>query len=168
MQSASPSGYTFGVLRKLLGGRSGSGDPIETAFGVLERDVLRVLWAEGDLAVRDVQARLARPAAYTTVMTTLDRLFKKGILSRRPDGRAFHYSPALGPQELRASIAGSVLAGILRSQSGEATPVLSNLVESVGNQDGGPELLQTLETLIREKRRELATEGHGNTRRKHT
>jgi predicted transcriptional regulator len=143
------------VLRKLLGSRAGGGDPIQTAFGALERDVLRVLWLDGDLAVRDVQARLDRPVAYTTVMTTLDRLFKKGILSRRRDGRAFVYSAALSPQELRASIAGHVLSGILKSQQAEAGPVLSNLVESVGQQDGGPELLQTLEALIREKRREL-------------
>ena len=143
------------MLRKLLGGRTGSGDPIETAFGVLERDVLRVLWTESDLAVRDVQSRLSRPAAYTTVMTTLDRLFKKGILRRRQDGRAFVYAAALTAPELRASIAGRVLAGILRSQDTEAMPVLSNLVESVGSQDGGQELLETLESLVREKRREL-------------
>jgi predicted transcriptional regulator len=143
------------VLRKLLGGRTGSGDPIETAFGVLERDVLRVLWNERDLAVRDVQSRLSRPAAYTTVMTTLDRLYKKGILQRRQDGRAFVYAAALTAPELRASIAARVLAGILRSQDSEAMPVLSNLVESVGSQDDGQELLETLESLVREKRREL-------------
>ena len=143
------------MLWKLLGGRTGSGDPIETAFGVLERDVLRVLWSEGDLAVRDVQSRLSRPAAYTTVMTTLDRLYKKGILQRRQDGRAFVYAAALTAPELRASIAARVLAGILSSQDNEAMPVLSNLVESVGRQDGGQELLETLESLVREKRREL-------------
>ena len=145
------------MLRKLLGGRTGSGDPIETAFGVLERDVLRVLWNERDLAVRDVQSRLSRPAAYTTVMTTLDRLYKKGILQRRQDGRAFVYAAALTAPELRASIAGRVLAGILRSQDSDAMPVLSNFVESVGRQDGGPELLERLESLVREKRRELKT-----------
>lgn len=128
---------------------------MQTAFGVLERDVLGVLWAEGDLAVRDVQSRLDRPVAYTTVMTTLDRLFKKGILQRRQDARAFLYSAAVSPQELRASIAGHVLSSILGSPHAEAGPVLSNLVESVGQQDGGPELLQKLESLVREKRREL-------------
>lgn len=147
--------YTFPVLRKLLGARTGSDDPIQTAFGVLERDVLQVLWTEGDLAVRDVQSRLERPVAYTTVMTTLDRLFKKGVLRRRRDGRAFVYAAAVTPQELRAAIAGHVLSGILKSQQAEAGPVLSNLVDSVGEQDGGPELLQTLEALVREKRREL-------------
>ena len=143
------------MLRKLLGFRPGSDDPIETVFGVLERDVLRVLWAEGHLSVRDVQSRLERPVAYTTVMTTLDRLFKKGVLRRRQDGRAFMYSAAVTPQELRASIAGHVLSSILKSADAEARPVLSNLVESVGDQEGGQELLQTLEALVREKRRTL-------------
>jgi predicted transcriptional regulator len=144
-------------IRKLLGGLwpSGGKDPLQTAFGALEREVLGVLWAEGHLAVRDVQARLCRAAAYTTVMTTLDRLYKKGILQRRQDGRAFVYAAALTAPELRASIAARVLAGILRSPDGEAVPVLSNLVESVGSQDGGQQLLETLESLVREKRREL-------------
>lgn len=141
------------MLRKLLGFRPGSGDPIETAFGVLERDVLRVLWSDVNLSVRDVQSRLERPVAYTTVMTTLDRLFKKGVLRRRQDGRAFLYSAAVTPQELRASIAGHVLSSVLKSSDVEARPVLSNLVESVGEQEGGQELLQTLEALVREKRR---------------
>ena len=57
------------MLRKLLASRSGTADPIQTAFGVLERDVLRVLWADRDLAVRDVQSRLERPVAYTTAET---------------------------------------------------------------------------------------------------
>ena len=42
-----------------------------------------VVWEGGELPVRDVQARLARRVAYTTVMTTLDRLFKKGFVTRR-------------------------------------------------------------------------------------
>lgn len=144
------------MLRKLLGGAL-SKDPIEIAFGVLERDVLRVLWDAGNLTVRDVQSRLPRAVAYTTVMTTLDRLFKKGILDRRQDGRAFLYSASGSEQEMRASIAGHVLNGILKARRQEAVPVLSNLVESVGSQDGGSELLQTLEALVREKRRELKT-----------
>ena len=65
-------------IRKLLGGLwpGGTKDPLETAFGALEREVLGILWTEGHLAVRDVQSRLRREAAYTTVMTTLDRLYK--------------------------------------------------------------------------------------------
>ena len=146
------------MLRNLLGNRitGAAGDPVETTFGVLERDVLDVLWARGDLAVRDVQARLSRPAAYTTVMTTLDRLYKKGALQRRRVGRAFHYSPAMTREQLRASIAGSVLAGLLQSPDAASSPILSNLIDSVGASAEGEELLRRLEALVRDKRRQLS------------
>ena len=49
-------------------------------LGHLEFQVLEILWARGESNVRDVAEKLARPLAYTTVMTTLDRLFKKGFL----------------------------------------------------------------------------------------
>ena len=145
------------MLRKLLGGRifNIAGDPVETTFGVLERDVLDVLWVQPDLAVRDVQALLSRPVAYTTVMTTLDRLYKKGVLERRRVGRAFRYSPAVSREQLRASIAGSVLAGLLQSRDAAFTPILSNLIDSVGEQAQGDELLRRLEELVRDKRRQL-------------
>ena len=155
------------MLRKLLAGRlsSAAGDPVETAFGVLERDVLNVLWAGGDLAVRDVQSRLGRPIAYTTVMTTLDRLFKKGVLNRRQVGRAFLYSATVTRQQLQAQIAGRVLAGLLKSRDASAVPVLSNLVDSVSAQEGGADLLQTLEGLVRDKRRELRKAADARQRR---
>ena len=145
------------MLRKLLGGRwsGGTGDAVDTALGILERDVMDVLWSEGDLAVRDVQARLTRQVAYTTVMTTLDRLYKKGVLLRRQAGRAFLYTPSVTRSQLQARIAGQVLTGLLHGRRGEAVPVLSNLVESVGAQDGADELLQTLEQMVRDKRRQL-------------
>ena len=160
-------GYTFGVLRKLLAGRlsSAAGDPVETAFGLLERDVLNVLWAEGDLAVRDVQTRLGRPIAYTTVMTTLDRLFKKGVLERRQVGRAFLYSAVVTRDQLQAQIAGRVLAGLLKSGEASAVPVLSNLVDSVSVHDGGADLLETLEELVRDKRRQLRKAADRHQRR---
>lgn len=145
-------------IRKLLGGvwPGGGKDPLQTAFGVLEREVLAILWAESNLAVRDVQARLRREAAYTTVMTTLDRLFKKGVLSRVQSGRAFVYSATVTREQLQASIASSVLTGLLQGR-GEATmPLFSNLVDTVGAQDGGADLLKDLEAMVREKRRRLA------------
>lgn len=147
---------TLEVLRKLFGRPAATDDPIETTFGVLEREVLDVLWASesGHLAVRDVQEWLGRPIAYTTVMTTLDRLFKKGVLHRHQAGRAFLYAPARGRDELRAEIAATVLASLLASREGTA-PVLSNLVDSVGASEGGDDLLRALERLVRDKRREL-------------
>ena len=144
-------------IRKLLGGLfpGSTRDPLETAFGALEREVLDVLWTEGQLAVRDVQARLRRESAYTTVMTTLDRLYKKGVLTRVQAGRAFVYSPAVTRAELQALIASSVLTGFLQGHGDATMPVLSNLVDTVGAQDGGADLLRSLEAMVREKRRRL-------------
>lgn len=146
------------MLRKLLRGRLAGGgrDPIDTTFGVLERDVLTVLWAGGNLAVRDVQARLPRAVAYTTVMTTLDRLYKKGVLARRQEGRAFLYSAALTRPQLQAQIAGGVLSGLLQGRDGATAPVLSNFVESVSAQQDGDALLRELEAIVRQKRKQLA------------
>lgn len=148
---ASPD--TARVFRQLFSDRL-TRDPLQTAFGALEREVMAILWADGNLAVRDVQARLRRPAAYTTVMTTLDRLFKKGVLSREQSGRAFVYSAAVSHEELKASIASRVISGLLQGR-GTAVPLLSNLVDTVGAQDGGADLLRALEEMVREKRRRL-------------
>ena len=151
---ASPD--TFCVIRKLLSSWW-SRDPLQTAFGALEREVMEILWLEGNLPVRDVQSRLARPAAYTTVMTTLDRLYKKGVLGRVQTGRAFLYSQAATREELRASIASRVLTGLLQGRGDGALPILSNLVDTVGAQDGGDDLLRNLEEMVRDKRRILKT-----------
>ncbi len=64
-------------------------------LGHLEITILEVLWGRGESNVREVAESLDRPLAYTTVMTTLDRLFKKGLLDRRKSERAFFYSPRL-------------------------------------------------------------------------
>lgn len=67
------------------------------AFGDLEAAVMDHLWSRGQpAAVRDVQDALApeRPLAYTTLMTVLDRLHRKGWLTRELDGRAYVYRPA--------------------------------------------------------------------------
>ena len=49
-------------------------------LGHLEAEVLETLWRHGECSVRDVQERLGRRLAYTTVMTTLDRLYQEGTL----------------------------------------------------------------------------------------
>lgn len=62
-------------------------------LGELERAVMEVLWDRGEPSVvRDVVRALAsRDLAYTTVMTVLDRLEKKGVVRRQRDGRAWRY-----------------------------------------------------------------------------
>lgn len=69
----------------------------------LELACMNVLWDAGELTVRGVRDRLApsRRLAYTTVLTVLDRLSRKGAVNRRKHGRAFHYEPAFSRSEAR-------------------------------------------------------------------
>ena len=70
----------------------------------LELTCLRALWRGGQGSVRDIQARLAadKELAYTTVMTLLDRLTRRGFVERNKNGRAFIYAPLLGEKRARA------------------------------------------------------------------
>ncbi len=63
----------------------------------LELEVMKVLWEREKANVRDVQQALSpeRQLAYTTVMTLLDRLYRKGAVSRRKQGRSYRYEPEL-------------------------------------------------------------------------
>jgi predicted transcriptional regulator len=131
----------------------GGRDPLHATLGRLEREVMDVVWSGARLTVRDVQAQLSRVVAYTTVMTTLDRLYKKGFVERTRGGRAFVYTAARTRQEVEAAVASRVLSGLLARNSGAEGPLLSNLVDVVGDRDD--RLLDELELLVREKRRRL-------------
>lgn len=83
-------------------------------LGDLERQVMERLWAaEGPLTVRAIHAELAvdRELAYTTVMTVLDRLAKKGVVQRVRDGRAYLYEPAATREQLVADLMHEALSG---------------------------------------------------------
>ncbi|QDO87286.1 BlaI/MecI/CopY family transcriptional regulator [Ornithinimicrobium ciconiae] len=80
--------------------------PFGASLGDLERAVMDVLWdSDGDMSVREVHERLAlnRDLAYTTVMTVLDRLAKKKVVTRVRDGRAWQYSPTASREEMTAA-----------------------------------------------------------------
>lgn len=143
----------------LIPGRNGSdGDesPVQrqVMLGALERDLMQILWASGESSVREVSLRMNRPLAYTTVMTTLERLFKKGLLDRRKSGRAFFYTPRVSLQEWEQLRAGDLVANLLSSGGRSRDLLISCLVEAVGRQDD--RLLEDLERKIRRKRKELA------------
>ena len=130
-----------------------SNDPLRAALGNLEREVMDVVWGTDETTVKEVQAALARPVAYTTVMTTLDRLFKKGFVGRTRSGRAFVYEALRTREQTEAALAQGIMAGLFAGPS--AKPILSNLVDAVGSQDGGADLLDALEEMVRQKRRRI-------------
>jgi predicted transcriptional regulator len=69
-------------------------------LGPLENEIMDVVWAQGEVTVRDVHTLLEakRPIAYTTVMTTLGRLADKGFL-KRSEGQVAHRYEALVSRE---------------------------------------------------------------------
>lgn len=111
------------------------------------------LWARGSATVRELVEGSCQDLAYTTVMTTLDRLFKKGLLTRSVEGRAFRYSPRCSREELHREAAGHAFRQLLDASPASALP-LSFLVEILGERD--EQLLDDLRKLVDRKRRNLS------------
>lgn len=124
------------------------------ALGTLELELMELLWGRGESSVRDVVPKLSRPLAYTTVMTTLDRLYKKGLLDRHKSDRAFLYSPSLSRREWERKRAGQLVAGFLSGPQHSRELLLSCFLEAVGEHDA--KLLDQLEKKIRSRRKELS------------
>jgi predicted transcriptional regulator len=120
-------------------------------LGPLERQVLRAVWGRGTATVHEVREDGKIWQTYTTIMTTMDRLFKKGLLDRSTDGRAFRYSARYGPKELQSMTAGSSIKQILGSEF--ALLHLSYFVEAVGAHDA--RLLDQLQALVERQRAQL-------------
>ena len=123
-------------------------------MGPLESAVMDVVWSHGECNVHDVAKRLVRPLAYTTVMTTLDRLYKKGLLQRRKEERAFFYLAAWTRVEWEQKRAGDLMAAFLAGPRPAGELLISCLVEAVGDEDAA--LLDQLERKVHEKRKELS------------
>ena len=125
-------------------------------LGPLELKVMGVLWERGRPAtVRHVQPSFPQ-LAYTTVMTTLDRLYRKGVLRRFRLGRAFGYEPRCSRDELFGQMVSGRVTDLLAA-CGNSTALLSTLVHAVGHADA--ELLDELEALVRAERARLKWEG---------
>ena len=111
----------------------------------LAMEILEVLWSDGECSVREVVRRLRRPVAYTTVMTTLDRLFKKDVVGRRMQDRAYIYSPSVTREQWRETLAREVVARLQASPEG-APELLTCLLKTLLEQQ--PQLLKEINPLI--------------------
>lgn len=112
------------------------------------------LWAaEGPLLVRDVMEALRphRALAYTTVMTVLDNLHRKGWLSRARDGRAWRYSPVLTRQSYTAELMNAALA-----TSSDRAGALARFAEQIEPEEAHA-LAAALEQALAERRGDSAT-----------
>jgi predicted transcriptional regulator len=127
---------------------------LNQALGQLEAGVMDVIWSGAEpLCVDEVRQELAerkgKEAAYTTIMTTLDRLFKKGFLARDRRGKAYYYKAKVTRSELGSNVTKQVIDGLLTTF---AEPAISYFVEALGDTD--PEKLDSLAALIEKKRAE--------------
>ena len=125
-------------------------------LGPFEQRVLQKLWSHGSATVRELLADGKIRQAYTTVMTTVDRLYKKGFLDRVAEGRAFRYTPRQTPEELQRVAALDGIRQLLGSGHASSLP-LSYLVEALSAHDA--QLLDELQLLVERKRREIKARG---------
>jgi predicted transcriptional regulator len=128
-------------------------DAVTGSLGELEKSVMATIRRDGEQGVSGVLEGLGQDYAYTTVMTTLDRLYKKGLLERRKVGRAFVYSIRYTEAEVERTVAEDVLDRLLDSSLGRVEPVLATIVDRVSEKDR--ELLDELERLVKAKRKAL-------------
>jgi predicted transcriptional regulator len=100
-------------------------------FGDLEAVIMHQVWERGEpVTVRDLFDDLAtqRTIAYTTVMSTMDNLHRKGWLDRVRDGKAYRYTATASREEYSARLMREALA-----DGGDAEAVLSHFVAQIGS-----------------------------------
>ena len=133
---------------RLRSGKKG----LELRLHDLEATIMDVVWSKrlSSFAVGDVLAILEkqRDIAYTTVMTTVTRLYEKGILGRERDGKRYLYSPKLTREEFMESTAREVLDEAVGGHQ-----AMAMLAEKVSEASAGE--LDDLEALIQKRREEL-------------
>lgn len=103
----------------------------------LERECMRALWPLGEATVRDIREALlpVRPRAYTTIMTIMDRLAHKGVVTRRKSGRAYVYRAAVSAEEARARAVGQLVENFF---GGSPAALVSHLTGRVPVTDTAP------------------------------
>ncbi|GAB4207843.1 MAG: BlaI/MecI/CopY family transcriptional regulator [Sandaracinaceae bacterium] len=133
---------------RLRSGKKG----LELRLHDLEATIMDVVWGKqlSSFAVGDVLAILEkqRDIAYTTVMTTVTRLYEKGILEREREGKRYLYSPKLSREEFLQSTAREVLDEAVGGHQ-----AMAMLAEKVSEASAGE--LDDLEALIQKRREEL-------------
>ena len=121
-----------------------------TPLGELEASLMSIVWQHPTVTAREVCDRMtgSRERAYTTVMTTLDRLHRKGLLGRRKDGGAWRYEASFTKPEYERALADQLAAKILADHGDTALSAFIDAAEKVDD-----ELLDKLARLIANRRK---------------
>ena len=134
-----------------------SASALARGLGQREQEIMKVVWARGSANVVEVAQNLSAVLAYTTVMTTLHRLYKKGLLHREKKNRAFIYSASLTSAELERQRAAGFVRRFFADSRERPDVLLSCLVDAVDEYHAG--LLDELEARIRLARRQAIDSG---------
>ncbi len=127
--------------------RPGSEFPTE-----LELEILKILWKDSPLPVREVRARLEEQAqrilTHSSVITMLNIMVRKGYLRRRKQGKAFHFAPKVKKESVTGGIMGDLLSRVF---DGSPADMVLNLIETA---DLDADELAELRRLISRKAKE--------------
>ena len=117
-------------------------------FGDLESVIMHLVWDhDGPVTVRDLlgELRHERAIAYTTVMSTMDNLHRKGWLARTKDGKAYRYTATASREEYSARLMAEALA-----DGGDTEAVLSHFVAKIDGQES--EVLRSVVRRLADRR----------------
>ena len=115
-------------------------------FGELEEKVMEILWKNGSGTVREVREKLKEDLAHTTVMTILDRLYKKGYLKREKEGKGYRYFPVVSKEEFERILTEKVLTDLIKSSPEATIAAFEGTVEKLSKEE-----LQKLKEIIERK-----------------
>ena len=121
-------------------------------LGSLEHVVMEALWSRGDATGREVHREVARErkVAITTVHTVLERLLKKGLISRVKGEGGYRFTPTMSREGFAKEVSREVMAGVVELW---AAPAAATFVDILADKD--PAELDKLEALIEEKKGKL-------------
>jgi len=118
----------------------------------LELEILKVLWDESPLLVREVRVRLEdqadRPLAHSSVITMLNIMHRKGFLKRRKEGKSFLFSPKVQKESVMGGMTGDLLSRLF---NGSPSAMVLNLLETA---DVDSDELAEIRKLIAKKTKE--------------
>jgi predicted transcriptional regulator len=113
-----------------------------------EFEILQILWQKGPGTVREVLAAVPDKRAYTSVMSLLNVMYEKGLVTREPEGRAFRYTAAHRPEHHETKLLSDLLTRVF---SGSATALVARLLEQSKPSD---EELAQIRKLISDHKRQ--------------
>jgi predicted transcriptional regulator len=121
-------------------------------LGHLEEEIMDVLWTRGEATGKEVlvDIRRNREIAYTTVLTVVERLTKKGLVKKTKGAGGYVFAPVYTKTEFAQGASREVLEGVIELWRG---PAVASFVDILARRDPGE--LDRLSKLIEEKKTEL-------------